>query len=436
MRHRPVLARIVTTVVVTTTAAIGTAVPAQAAQPLFQLPFPCGQTWHGNNSNSSAHATPWEIDFNRGDDEGMPVLAAAAGTVVTAAHQGSANGYGTLGKISHGRSGYNTYYAHLKDMAVEAGQPVAQGQLIGWVGNTSEPGNSISPHLHYEVRLGSSWPDGIQPAYFDGVRFPYPDGDVTSRNCGSGGTPAKPAKSVNGDRFDDAVGVNPDGVAYLYRGTADGDFTTSLRLGPGWSGMTWMGVNDSNGDGWADLWAVEAGTLKYWGNRGDGTFTTPVAVGGGWSAFEYIAFADVNGDNKADILARDGGYMYLYVGKGNGSFTTRVTVSGGWAGLARHTAADADGDGDGDIWATNSLGELFYWQRTTSGYATAKQVGAGWNGFRQMTSMDINGDGKADLLAIRTSDNKLLRWLGTGAGTFGAGTEIGHGWTGWTLAAN
>lgn len=436
MGLRPLWARLGTTVVVITTASVALAAPAQAAEPLFQLPFPCGQTWSGNNSDSGAHATPWEIDFNRGDDEGMPVLAAAAGTVVTAAHQGSTNRYGNLVKISHGSSGYHTYYAHLKDMAVTAGQPVTQGQLIGWVGNTSAPGNNIGPHLHYEVRLGSSWPDGIRPANFNGVRFPYPDGDVTSRNCGGGGVPAKQAKSVNGDRFDDAVGVNPDGVAYLYRGTADGDFTTSLRVGPGWSGMTWMGVNDAGGDGWADLWAVDGGTLKYWGNHGDGTFTTGVEVGAGWSAFEYIAFADVNGDNKTDILARDGGYMYLYVGKGGGSFTTRVTVSGGWAGLARHTAADADADGDGDIWATNGLGELFFWQRTASGYATAKQVGSGWNGFRQLTSMDINGDSKADLLAIRSSDNKLLRWLGNGSGGFGQGVEIGGGWSGWTLAAN
>jgi hypothetical protein len=127
MKHRSLPARIVTTVVVITTASFGLAVPAQAAEPLFQLPFPCGQTWHGDNPGSNAHETDWEIDFNRGDDEGMPVVAAAAGTVVTAAHQGSANGYGNLVKISHGGTGYNTYYAHLKDFAVDAGQSVAQG---------------------------------------------------------------------------------------------------------------------------------------------------------------------------------------------------------------------------------------------------------------------------------------------------------------------
>src|SRR5262245_49320690 len=76
---------------------------AQAA-PAFQVPFPCGQTWHGNSSSSSAHQN-WEIDFNRGSggsaDLGDTVVAAAEGTVRTAAHQGSANGYGNLVKIEH-----------------------------------------------------------------------------------------------------------------------------------------------------------------------------------------------------------------------------------------------------------------------------------------------------------------------------------------------
>ena len=244
------------------------------------------------------------------------------------------------------------------------------------------------------------------------------------------------AKSVNGDLYDDAVGVDPSGVAFVYRGQAGGDLTKPTRLGPGWGGYRWMGVNDSNADGSADLWAVNGDTLYYWHNRGDGTFNGVLRVGSGWSAMEWIAFADVNGDGRTDILARDGGYLYAYIGKGGGAFAVRDIVSGGWASLARHVAADADGDGDADIWATNSLGQLYYWERGSGSYATAKQVGTGWNAFRQLVAMDINGDGKADLVAIRASDDKLFQWLGTGAGTFGQGTEIGLGWSGWTLAAN
>jgi hypothetical protein len=412
-------------------ASLGVAGPAHAAEPPFQLPFPCGQTWSGNNPDSSAHVTPWELDFNRGDDLGSPVLAAADGTVATAANQGSANGYGNLVKISHGSSGYFTYYAHLQDMTVTEGQTVRQGQLIGHVGNTSKPGNDILPHLHYEVRYGSGYPGNIQPAVFDGVRFPYPEGNVTSKNCG-GGAP-RAARSINGDAFDDAVGVDADGVAWMYPGRAGG-FGTRVRIGPGWGDFGRIGIGDSNADGWADLFAIKAGTLYYWNNRGDGTFSAATEVGPGWSTMEWVSFADVNGDNKADILARDGDNMYLYLGIGGGTFAARTLVSSGWASLTRHTAGDADGDGDGDIWATNSVGELYFWKRSSTGYATAVQVGTGWTAFRQLVSMDVNGDTKADLVAIRTSDNTLWQWLGTGTGTFGQGTQIGTGWAGFTLA--
>lgn len=163
------------------------------AAPAFQLPFPCGQTWTGDSDASSAHQS-FEIDFNRGStataDLGDTVVAAAEGTVRTAANQGSLNGYGNLVKIEHA-GGYFTFYAHLSSMAVTEGQVVSRGQSIGAVGNTSKPGNNISPHLHYEVRLGSTgYPNNIQRAVFNGIGYRYPDDTITSHNCS---TPYDPA---------------------------------------------------------------------------------------------------------------------------------------------------------------------------------------------------------------------------------------------------
>lgn len=216
-RHRRFTALRRSVVVTATTALLApvgllvTASTSYAAEPQFQLPFPCGQTWHGNNPNSSAHASPWEIDFNRGsgrDDLGDTVVAAAAGTVRTARHQGSDNGFGNLVRIEHG-DGWFSYYAHLQSMSVSEGQSVTQGQVLGKVGNTSRPGNDISPHLHYEVRRGNGWPENIQPARFDGVRFGYPEGSVTSRNCGapSIGEGSFVSNSANGQVFRIAGGA-------------------------------------------------------------------------------------------------------------------------------------------------------------------------------------------------------------------------------------
>jgi murein DD-endopeptidase MepM/ murein hydrolase activator NlpD len=48
---------------------------------------------------------------------------------------------------------FKSGYGHLKDFAVQDGQIVERGQLIGYVGTT---GQSSGPHLHYHI-----WKDGV-----------------------------------------------------------------------------------------------------------------------------------------------------------------------------------------------------------------------------------------------------------------------------------
>ncbi|HEY0700963.1 MAG TPA: M23 family metallopeptidase [Micromonospora sp.] len=206
------------------------AAPAHAA-PAFHLPFPCGQTWSGNNRGSSAHVS-WEIDFNRGStataDLGDTVLAAAGGTVAVSAHQGELNGYGNLIVIDHG-GGYYTYYAHLNRRAVVAGQAVLRGQVIGTVGNTSRTGNNITPHLHYEVRYPTRSQSDIIRAVFNGSTYAYPNSSVTSANCA---TPYDPAE-VCGSGFEaiDSVKLGSAGTAnLLWKGSTSQNCAVTLKM--------------------------------------------------------------------------------------------------------------------------------------------------------------------------------------------------------------
>lgn len=146
--------------------------------PAFQLPFPCKQVWAGQTRTN--HSPVNSIDFNRVDDLGDPVVAAAAGKVTRVANEGNVS-YGRWVEIDHG-GGYRTRYAHLNSQSVAVGQSVSRGQKIGTVGST---GGSSGPHLHYEVRLNGT---AIKPVFNGSTALFYGTKNYTSNNCSSGGT--------------------------------------------------------------------------------------------------------------------------------------------------------------------------------------------------------------------------------------------------------
>jgi murein DD-endopeptidase MepM/ murein hydrolase activator NlpD len=85
-------------------------------------------------------------------------IAAPTGTALRAADGGFVSfagwtdvGYGYLIVIDHA-NGFATYYAHLNNIYVTAGQAVERGQVIGATGST---GWSTGPHLHLEIRYNT-----------------------------------------------------------------------------------------------------------------------------------------------------------------------------------------------------------------------------------------------------------------------------------------
>lgn len=78
--------------------------------------------------------------------KGTPVRASADGVVVRAGRSGD---FGRLVVIDHG-NGWETRYAHLKEIKTEKGQRVKRAAVIGKVGKS---GNASGYHLHYEIRF-------------------------------------------------------------------------------------------------------------------------------------------------------------------------------------------------------------------------------------------------------------------------------------------
>ncbi|UCF70778.1 MAG: M23 family metallopeptidase [candidate division WOR-3 bacterium] len=86
----------------------------------------------------------WGLDI--GAPRGTKIYSTADGVVSSA---GWVNGYGLTVVVDHG-FGFKTAYAHCKTILVRRNERIKRGQAIARVGSS---GRSISPHLHYEVRV-------------------------------------------------------------------------------------------------------------------------------------------------------------------------------------------------------------------------------------------------------------------------------------------
>ena len=104
-------------------------------------------------SNARFHPIMQDWRAHKGVDyaapTGTPVRATGNAKVTFAGRQ---NGYGNVIELRH-QGAFSTLYAHLSRLApqVRNGARVAQGEVIGYVGQT---GWATGPHLHYEFRVG------------------------------------------------------------------------------------------------------------------------------------------------------------------------------------------------------------------------------------------------------------------------------------------
>jgi len=95
---------------------------------------------------------------------GTPIVASANGVVTDTGND--LNGYGWFVEIDH-NYGFKTKYSHLSAVDVQEGQEVAQGDRIGWMGNS---GLSTGPHLDFQIMIGT---EIIDPAFF--LKLSTPD---------------------------------------------------------------------------------------------------------------------------------------------------------------------------------------------------------------------------------------------------------------------
>jgi murein DD-endopeptidase MepM/ murein hydrolase activator NlpD len=120
-------------------------------------PFTGDEKWHNG------------VDFVAPQE--TPVISPATGIVSMTEDDRQ---WGKRIKIRHG-NGFSTVYAHLGSVKVRAGTAVKKGQTIGTIGIS---GQTIGPHLHYEIHFNDKPIDPLQ------VIFPAADSIFSVENRG------------------------------------------------------------------------------------------------------------------------------------------------------------------------------------------------------------------------------------------------------------
>jgi murein DD-endopeptidase MepM/ murein hydrolase activator NlpD len=149
--------------------------PGREVLPLEKAPMPTtphpeatfGGRAVSSNFGERIHPIDGTRHFHTGVDvraaAGTPILAAAGGVVKRAGERG---GYGNAVEIDHG-NGVSTLYAHARELSVQPGDTIEEGQALGFVGQT---GKATGPHLHFEVRVGGKPVDPRRALNAYGIR--------------------------------------------------------------------------------------------------------------------------------------------------------------------------------------------------------------------------------------------------------------------------
>jgi uncharacterized protein (TIGR03437 family) len=256
------------------------------------------------------------------------------------------------------------------------------------------------------------------------------DGQGAFARTGSFTTPTGPgallAADFSGDGKPDVVALSQvyDQAPMLLLNNGQGGF----QLGPAFDCKSTPGVaGDFNNDGktdlaWSNSYPLPERSVSILLGLGGGRFSDPVhyPVGSYYGA-QRLTLAELNGDGQADLVAVETGSnrVTLLLGNGQGAFAVRASYNPG-LGPADAAAGDFNRDGKTDLAVINydqTLSALLgqgdgQWQALRAfDYATQLSSPA--------TLRDMNGDGRLDAVGGALGNfGGVTVALGDGAGGF------------------
>jgi len=249
----------------------------------------------------------------------------------------------------------------------------------------------------------------------------------------------------NGDGKPDLVAANECGDANcqsigglgVLLGNGDGSFQAAQVYDAGGVDPFSVIVSDVNGDGKADLLALNVcgrdpncavvGGISVLLGNGDGTYQSAQVYSSGGYTSQSMAAADVNGDGKADVVVANScggdhnclghGSLSVLLGNGDGTFQAEHSYDSGGYGVNSVAVGDVNGDGKPDLVSTNPCAN----DPTCSGngstnvllgngdgtFQTAQSYDSGTGRVISVAISDVNGDGKADVAASHSCQDEM-----------------------------
>jgi RHS repeat-associated protein len=188
---------------------------------------------------------------------------------------------------------------------------------------------------------------------------------------------------------------------------------------------------DMNGDGIPDVLQTTGGTAFLWENGGDGWLNGPVRMEGTPSTLQLsqdnVALADLDGDGRADLFAVDQPLSVFFHGNGRGSFDSLPTVFAQAPTLQlaspQTRLVDLDGDGITDLMATGPNALLLYHFEPETGWSDPQAVDR-ISDLEQFPDVsfadrgirlgDMTGDGLSDFVSVYSGNVSYWPSLGNG----------------------
>jgi cysteine-rich repeat protein len=239
---------------------------------------------------------------------------------------------------------------------------------------------------------------------------------------GGTGTRSVAVGDLNGDGHADLAAVNQtSNTLGVLLGNGAGGFVLQASYPTG-TGPIAVAAGDFDGDGHPDLAVLNAtaSTLSILRGSAAGTFTAAATVGVASSA-TALAAGDFDGDGVLDLVVGASGTLQVLHGNGSGGFAlaTSLVITGAPAAIA---VGDFDRDGDLDLAITTPLAVLVVMTGgggilgTPISLAPSTSNGA-------ITAADLDGDGNIDLAVVNGASNLTVYFGATGA-VFPASTTL------------